>query len=197
MNKKKLSAFLTVNLVVLSLLYSCQSKSEVQFSSTSVENNNSILIELLLKPNDFDKQNYNLDFSSLFQDNLEGDLFEKASAWTVTFRLPEEEYFFVSHWLISLRNPDFNLNDFLVFRYKEVGVIYEMNTNSNYAETIKCTKFKINKSKECLFLKKYDDIVSALSITVGNHIADEKLLEWTIPLLEIIDNRMQEYLNRR
>lgn len=197
MYKKQLSVFLTINLVVLSLLYSCQGKSEVQFSSTSVENNNSILIELLLKPNDFDKQNYNLDFSSLFQNNLEGDLFEKASAWIVTFRLPEEEYFFVSHWLISLRNLDFNLNDFLVFRYKEVGVIYEMNTNSNYAETIKCTKFKINKSKECLFLKKYDDIVSVLSITVGNHIADEKLLEWTIPLLEIIDNRMQEYLNRR
>lgn len=130
MNKIFLSAFLTVNLVALSLLYSCQSKSEVQFSSTSVENNNSILIELLLKPNDFDKQNYDLDFSSLFQDNLEGDLFEKASAWIVTFRLPEDEYFLVSHGLFLLNISKVDIDDLLIFRYTDINSFYELSTKS-------------------------------------------------------------------
>src|SRR5690606_34772585 len=106
--------------------YSCQSKSEVQFSSTSVENNNSILIELLLKPNDFDKQNYDLDFSSLFQDNLEGDLFEKASAWIVTFRLPEDEYFLVSHGLFLLNISKVDIDDLLIFRYTDINSFYEL-----------------------------------------------------------------------
>lgn len=195
MNKIFLSAFLTVNLVALSLLYSCQSKSEVQFSSTSVENNNSILIELLLKPNDFDKQNYDLDFSSLFQDNLEGDLFEKASAWIVTFRLPEDEYFLVSHGLFLLNISKVDIDDLLIFRYTDINSFYELSTKSNIIEGIHCVNYKIN--KECLFFKKYDDILSILSIEVENHVSDEKLVEWTLPLLEIIDNRMQEYTNKR
>lgn len=197
MDKKRSFFYSVTYLAILLLLYSCRNKPEPQFNSISVEDNKSVLIELLLGPKDFDKQDYDLDFSSLFQSNLEGDLYEESSAWIVAFHLPEEEAFFVSHRLVFLRKPDVDINDFLVFRYKEVGVIYEINSASNYAEIIKCTKFEVNKSKECIFIKKYNDIMSILSITVRDHISDESLVEWTTPLLEVIDNRLQGYINNR
>ena len=198
MKSKNLLTLFIFGSVLLSLINACGSPQKLEVTSREIENENSELVNLLLMPEDFDPSIYKVDFSQISQRDLEGAISEKASIYIKSFRVEGNEFFLIIQGLyLTGSMSEIAENDFFVFRYKQTKSVYEIDTGLDYIDTTKCTEFTINESKECIFVKKYNGIVSVLSLTVQNHISDEELLQWILPFLEIINKNTEEYLKAR
>lgn len=188
MNKHKLSYMYIIGLA--GILFGCRSVREVPVFTDRVENKESTLLNGLIQPDDFDESTYYVDNIQFFQEDLEGETLEKASVWVVAFHLPEDEYFQVSHWLTLMdQDATFNQEDFYIFKYESES-FFELELDVRNVDGLKCARE--DRFKECLFIRKYNNIVSVLSVTVHDTITQDLLVEWVQPFLDKIEKRMAE-----
>jgi hypothetical protein len=172
-------------------LFACRSVREVPVFTDDVENKNSTLLNGLIQPEDFDESIYKVDNIRFFQKDIQGETSETASVWVVAFHLPEDEYFQVSHWLTLMDNDaTFNQDDFYIFKYQSES-FFELEPELRNVDDIKCARYN-SKFQECLFVRKYDNIVSVFSVTVRDHIKQDLLAKWVQPFLDKIEKRMAE-----
>ncbi|MFN8412731.1 MAG: hypothetical protein U0Z26_10120 [Anaerolineales bacterium] len=171
-------------------LLACRIDNSSPVFTLGVKNKDSKLLNELIQVNDFDKSNYKIDNIQFFQKDMQGEVLEEASIWVVAFHLPENEYFQISHRLLLInKNASVNQDGFYVFE-QENGNLFDLGSDIKNVDSVKCSRY--DSFQECLFVKKYDNVISVLSVVVRNSVDHDLMAQWVQPFLEKIEKRLKK-----
>ncbi len=190
----KTTFFFLVTLTTV-ILVSCNNSNTQSVSTYDIENEDSKLLPILLEVGDFNTTNWEKGYSTITQKNYENEnLVEKASFKLVAKHKPDRDFYSITHSLSLYKNSTvLSLEDLYIFEQNPIKISRLIIEDSSFDQA-KCAIMNDTGYQECIFMKKYGNLVSSISVVVKEYIEVKKIIEWTLPFLKRIDSKVLEIL---
>lgn len=183
-------SFLVIWLLLAFWLTSCSLPKPIEITYT-VENPDSQLIKLLLRESDFDRALWSIDYAEVLQSNKteSNGLIESATFWVVARDTSADQYFRITHNLLMYQSfaPQ-QVDDLFIF--KEMPTRVRALDDVPRIDTARCAEFDDSKFQDCIFIRRYDQLVSIFTISTSKDLEESVLLDLISPFLKIIDQRL-------
>lgn len=183
--------------IVLLSLTSCSSKN-IADDTTKVNNKDSLLIPVLLSQTDFNAD-WKLNFGEVSQhrggtENVAAE--EYASYYLSTKYLPLQVYYTFIHSIYHIKQmPKIDTNEFISFDQPNIHITPSEPLTYFPRQKSQCFKYQEINGWTCVFIESSDPLVSKLSVTTPSNISIEEILTTITPIIDIIQNKIDNYNN--